>query len=29
MDMLLMLLGVVGINFIMGILGVDDVMLNY
>ncbi|WP_281687830.1 ethanolamine ammonia-lyase subunit EutB [Pseudomonas citronellolis] len=29
MDMLLTLLGVAGINFIMGIPGSDDVMLNY
>jgi ethanolamine ammonia-lyase large subunit len=29
MDMLLTLLGVAGINFIMGIPGSDDIMLNY
>ncbi|WP_313666364.1 ethanolamine ammonia-lyase subunit EutB, partial [Stutzerimonas kunmingensis] len=29
MDMLLTLLGAAGINFIMGIPGSDDVMLNY
>ena len=29
MDMLLTLLGTAGINFIMGIPGSDDVMLNY
>lgn len=29
MDMFLILLGVVGINFIMGIFGFDDVMFNY
>jgi ethanolamine ammonia-lyase large subunit len=29
MDNLLTLLGVAGINFIMGIPGADDVMLNY
>ena len=29
MDMLLTLLGVAGVNFIMGVPGADDVMLNY
>ena len=29
MDNLLTLLGVAGINFIMGIPGADDIMLNY
>ncbi len=29
MDTLLTLLGVAGINFIMGIPGADDIMLNY
>src|SRR5690606_1190270 len=29
MDVLLTLLGVAGINFIMGIPGSDDIMLNY
>jgi ethanolamine ammonia-lyase large subunit len=29
MDSLLTLLGVAGVNFIMGVPGADDVMLNY
>ncbi|HTX41306.1 MAG TPA: ethanolamine ammonia-lyase subunit EutB, partial [Acidobacteriaceae bacterium] len=29
MDSLLLLLGVAGVNFIMGVPGADDVMLNY
>jgi ethanolamine ammonia-lyase large subunit len=29
MDSLLMLLGAAGINFIMGVPGADDIMLNY
>jgi ethanolamine ammonia-lyase large subunit len=29
MDTLLTLLGVAGVNFIMGVPGADDVMLNY
>ena len=29
MDVLLTLLGVAGVNFVMGVPGADDVMLNY
>jgi ethanolamine ammonia-lyase large subunit len=29
MDILLMMLGAAGVNFIMGIPGADDIMLNY